>query len=274
MRSVVVTGATSGIGRAIAVDLAGHGYHVVATARTPEKAEKLAAEAAARGHGLSTVLMDVADPQSCLDATERIAQLTDGGPWALVNNAGIAPPGAFEDIPEHTARAVLETNLLGPARMTRLVLPAMRHRGDGRVVMMSSIFGLLSAPFNGWYSASKFALEALSDALRVELTGTGVRVSLIEPGFVDTPMISGVLESFPEDSRYGSSYVAARRLVAAAPSPGPEAVARVVRHALDANTPRRRYLVGPTATMTRLLRLLPAAALDRAAAAAARLGKD
>jgi NAD(P)-dependent dehydrogenase (short-subunit alcohol dehydrogenase family) len=274
MRSVVVTGASSGIGRAIALDLAGHGYHVIATARTPEKAEKLAAEAAAEGNDLSTVLLDVTDPRSCQDAADHIARLTDGGPWALVNNAGIATPGAFEDVPEDVARAVLETNLLGAARMTRLVLPAMRRRGDGRVVMMSSIFGLVSAPFNGWYSASKFALEALSDALRVELTGTGVRVSLIEPGFIDTPMISGVLESFPDDSRYTDGYIAARRLVASAPSPGPDAVARVVRRALNADTPRRRYLVGPTATMTRLIRLLPAAVLDRASAAAARLGKD
>ncbi|MFI2200280.1 SDR family oxidoreductase [Streptomyces sp. NPDC020192] len=197
MRSVVVTGASSGIGRATALDLAAHGFEVIATARTTEKAGKLTAAARERGTALRTVLLDVTDPHSCQDAVTEIDELTGGGPWALVNNAGIAVPGAFEDVSDSDARAVLETNLLGVARMTRLVLPGMRRRGNGRIVQMSSVGGLVSLPLNGWYCASKHGVEALSDAVRRETASAGIRVSLVEPGFIDTPMVSRALAGFP-----------------------------------------------------------------------------
>ncbi|MEV7394283.1 SDR family oxidoreductase [Streptomyces sp. NPDC091215] len=263
MRTVAVTGATSGIGRAIALDLAAHGFHVIATARDPEKAEKLSARAAEADLTLSTVMLDVTDPASCQDAVTRIDELTEGGAWALVNNAGIARAGAVEDVSEHDARAVLETNLIGAARMTRLVLPGMRRRGQGRIVQMSSLGGLVSVPFNAWYCAGKHALETLTDSLRMETAGSGIHVTLIEPGFIDTPMLSDALEHFPASAHHPGVHDAVRGLVAWMKPPGPETVARVVRRALTATSPRRRYRVGPAATLAPLARCAPAALTDR-----------
>ncbi|GHE43962.1 hypothetical protein GCM10018785_11920 [Streptomyces longispororuber] len=262
MRSVVVTGATSGIGRTTALDLAAHEFRVIATARSAEKADELVTAAQARGVELSTVLLDVTDPGSCRDAVTEINELTGGGPWALVNNAGIAVPGAFEDVSESDARAVLETNLLGVARMTRLVLPGMRRRGTGRIVQMSSAGGLVSVPLNGWYCASKHALEALTDALRRELAATGVRVSLVEPGFIDTPMLSKALSTLPAGSRFEDAHATVRRAIVMRSPPGPDVVARAVRRALRARAPRRRYRVGVEAVAARAAFLLPSAALD------------
>lgn len=272
MKSVVVTGATSGIGRATALDLAAHGYQVIATARDADKAEKLLATAAERGHSLRTVLLDVSDARSCTDAVAEIAEQTDSSPWALVNNAGCAHAGAFEDVGEAAARAILEVNLLGAARMTRLLLPAMRHQGGGRIIQMSSVGGLLAVPLNGWYCASKHALEALTDALRVETAASGIRCSLIEPGLIDTPMLSAGLTDMSTDSRYADNYRAARRLVTTASPTAPEAVARTVRRALDARSPRRRYRVGRAAPSAPFMRLLPSGLVDRMACRALGLG--
>lgn len=265
MKSVVVTGATSGIGRATALDLAAHGYQVVGTARDTDKAEKLLACAAERGLSLRVVLLDVTDTRSCTEAVAEIAEQTGGGPWALVNNAGRAHAGAFEDVGEDAARAVLEVNLLGAARVTRLMLPAMRRRGGGRIVHMSSVGGLLAVPFNGWYCASKHALEALTDTLRMEIAGSGISCSLIEPGFIDTPMLSGGLAGLPAESRYADGYSAARRFVTTAAPTAPEAVARTVRRALDARSPRRRYRVGRAASSVPFIRLLPTGLVDHLA---------
>ncbi|MGW2746055.1 SDR family oxidoreductase [Streptomyces sp. NPDC001450] len=273
MKTVVVTGATSGIGKATALDLAARRFRVIGTARTSDKAEKLTAAAAELGLTVHTVLLDVTDLLSCQDAVAEIDELSDGGPWALVNNAGIAPVGAFEDVPEADARDVLEVNLLGAARMTRLVLPGMRRRGEGRIVQMSSLGALVSVPFNGWYCASAHALEALTDSLRMEIAGSGVRACLIEPGFIDTPMLSRGLAGFPADSRYVPGYMAARRLIASWSPPGPETVARTVRRALLAQKPRRRYRVGPGAVPAPLFRLAPAAVTDLVIRSALRLNK-
>ncbi|MCS0638608.1 SDR family oxidoreductase [Streptomyces sp. LP05-1] len=273
MRSVVITGATSGIGKAAALGLAAHGFQVIGTARTTEKADKLTAAAAESGHRVRAVLLDVTDPGSCQDAVAEIAELTGGGPWALVNNAGLAVGGAFEDVSEADARAVLETNLLGVARMTRLVLPSMRRRGEGRIVQMSSVAGLIATPLNGWYSAGKYALEALTDVLRREIAASGIRVSLIEPGFIDTPMLSEGIARLPAHTRYAEAYEAAGRLIARRRPLGPDAVARTVRRALTAPNPRRRYSVGHEARMARLSRLLPPATVDVTMRACLRLNR-
>ncbi|MFF2625120.1 SDR family oxidoreductase [Kitasatospora griseola] len=263
MRTVVVTGATSGIGRATALDLAAHGFRVIATARTAEKAGKLTAAAAEAGLDLRTVLLDVTDPASCQDAFAEIDEQTGGGPWALVNNAGVLVPGAVEDVAEADARRVLEVNLLGAARLTRLVLPGMTRRGGGRIVQISSVAGRVSTPFNGWYCASKHALEALTDALRCEVAARGVRVSLIEPGCVDTPMFTDARAvPTPADSVHATAYAATRRLLALHRPLPPDRVARTVRRALLARRPRARYGVGPEAAVTPLTRLAPAAVAD------------
>ncbi|MFD7643439.1 SDR family oxidoreductase [Kitasatospora sp. NPDC059795] len=272
MRTVVVTGATSGIGRATALDLAAHGFRVVATARTGEKAAKLTAAAAEAGLELRTVLLDVTDPGSCQDAVAEIDEQTGGGPWALVNNAGVAAPGAVEDVAEADARQVLEVNLLGAARLTRLVLPGMARRGGGRIVQISSVAGRVATPLNGWYCASKHALEALTDALRCEVAARGIRVSLVEPGCVDTPLLTGALAvPTPADSVHGAARAATRRLLALHRPVPPERVARAVRRALLAPRPRRRYGVGPEAAVAPLVRLAPAAVADTVVRAVLRI---
>lgn len=244
-RSVVVTGANSGIGRATALELARGGYDVIGTVRSEEKAAALTADADVRGLVLRTVLCDVADADSTGRAFARIAELTGGGPWAVVNNAGYAQPGAVEDVDDDAARAQLEVNLVAPARIARLVLPAMRARGEGRIVNVSSVAGRVSAPLSGWYTASKHGLEALTDALRMEVADFGVRVTLIEPGGFGTDIWEGARETLPASSAYAGAYARADAAIARAGAlPDPVWVARVIRFALTTPLPQARYLVG------------------------------
>ncbi len=203
-KSVVVTGANSGIGLATAVELAQAGYDVIGTVRSADKAERLRGAAAERGVQVRTVELDVADDASTREGFARIGRMTTGGPWAVVNNAGAVQPGAVEDVPLDDARAQLEVNLLAPARIAQLVLPAMRTRGDGRIVNVSSVAGRVSAPLSGWYCASKAGLEALSDALRMEVAQFGVRVVLIEPGGFGTAIWERSADRWPD--RPGSPY--------------------------------------------------------------------
>src|SRR3954469_22013582 len=148
-RTVVVTGANSGIGLATALELAGAGYDVIGTARSADKAEVLHDAAAERDLNIRTVLLDVADPESTAKGFAEIEGMTDI--WAVVNNAGFAQAGAIEDVDHEAARYQLEVNLLAPARIARIVLPGMRGRGEGRIVNMSSVAGRISLPLMGWY---------------------------------------------------------------------------------------------------------------------------
>jgi NAD(P)-dependent dehydrogenase (short-subunit alcohol dehydrogenase family) len=267
-RSVVVTGATSGIGLAAALDLAGAGYDVIGTARSEQKAAGLRDAAERCGVGVRTVVLDVADAESTVRGFTRIAHLTDGGPWAVVNNAGFAQPGAVEDVDDDQARLQLETNVLGPARIARLVLPAMRQRRDGRIVNVSSMSGRISSPFLGWYCASKHALESLTDALRMEVAGFGVKVVLVEPGSLDTSIWEKGVAALPPDrhSAYRDSYAHADRMLRRAKTlPPPDAAARTIRTALASPKPRARYMVGADArTGTALDAVLPTALTDYA----------
>src|SRR2546423_2164605 len=154
-RTVVVTGANSGIGLVTALELADAGYDVIGTARTEAKAAILHDAAAERGLAVDTVLLDVADAESTAKGFAEIDALTDGGPWAVVNNAGLAQAGSIEDVDDDEVRYQLEVNLVAPARIARLVLPGMRERGDGRIVNISSIAGRMSLPLMGWYCACK-----------------------------------------------------------------------------------------------------------------------
>ena len=245
--SVVVTGANRGIGLATALELAAAGYEVIGTARSRDKAKALLGAAAARGLTLRSVLLDVADAASTERGFAEIAELTGGGPWAVVNNAGFAQAGTIEDVDDAALHHQLEVNLVAPARIARLVLPAMRERGEGRIVNMSSIAGRLSLPLLGWYCAAKHALEAVTDALRMEVAQYGVKVVLIEPGSIGTGIWEGA--HYPDraaTSEYGAAYRHARTAAARLEPlmPDPWWVARTVRIALTSPRPLARYLVG------------------------------
>jgi NAD(P)-dependent dehydrogenase (short-subunit alcohol dehydrogenase family) len=248
--SVLITGANSGIGLVTALELAGAGWDVIGTARTAEKAARLTDLAGEKGLEVRTVLCDVDDPVSCAKAVDEAEGLT-GGLHALVNNAGFAQSGAVEDISDEQVHAQLETNLVAPIRLARLVLPGMRERGDGRIVNISSVAGRLSTPLLGWYCASKHALEAVTDALRMEVEGDGIKVSLVEPGMFATDVWSATRSGgFPEAStpRYAAAYARGEALGARSHKlPDPVWVARTIRIALSNPVPLARYVVGADA---------------------------
>jgi len=261
-RTVLTTGANSGVGLATVVHLARLGFHSVGSVRSRAKAAKVAEASEKAAVTVETVVLDVTDAERCCAVVERLR------PWALVNNAGYSGVGAIEDVTDEEARHQLETMVVAPMRLARLALPWMRSAGQGRVVNVSSIYGLTTTPFSGWYQASKHALEAASDALRVEVARDGIKVILIEPGGVKTQ----IWEEMEEDlgRRAASSYQAQYRRVRALLAPyralmaGPETVARVIGKALTADAPRARYLVGRDASGVAVVQcLIPTGVKDR-----------
>jgi NAD(P)-dependent dehydrogenase (short-subunit alcohol dehydrogenase family) len=264
--SVVVTGANRGIGLETALELAAAGYDVIGTARSRRRAQALHDAAEARGLTVRSVLLDVADAASTERGFAEVAELTRGGPWAVVNNAGFAQAGTIADVDDAAVRHQLEVNLVAPARIARLVLPAMRRRGGGRIVNVSSIAGRLSLPLLGWYCASKHGLEAMTDALRMEVARYGVKVVLIEPGSFATGIWDGA--RYPEQAgagEYAAAYRQARSTTArlAPLMPRPKWVARTVRTALASPHPRARYLIGVDAVGGVVVeRLAPTAVSD------------
>ncbi len=265
-KSVVVTGANSGIGLATALELAKAGYAVFGTVRDESKAVRLRKAAWDAGTSLTAVVCDVGDADSCERGFADIAAQTGGGPWAVVNNAGYAQGGAIEDVTDELAREQLEINLIAPARVARLVLPTMRQRGDGVIVNISSVGGRTTMPLLGWYCASKHGLEALSNALRVEVAQFGIRVVLIEPGAFGTDIWAGGRERLPSvaSSAYAAAYQRADSITAGASRmPGPVWVARTIRMALANPVPLARYLVGVDAVaFTATERLVPTLVTD------------
>jgi NAD(P)-dependent dehydrogenase (short-subunit alcohol dehydrogenase family) len=241
-RTVLTTGANSGIGLACALELARRGFRSVGSVRSEAKAEIVRRAAAEAGVQVDTVLLDVTDAERGEEVVEDLDL------YGLVNNAGYGVTGAIEDVEDDEARAVLETMVLAPMRLARAALPGMRERGDGRIVNISSIYGRATTPLTGWYQGSKHALEALSDALRIEVASSGVKVVLVEPGGFRT----GIWEELERDvekragSRYGSAYRRAMSLTRlSAPVMGdPATVAKVVAGAVASRSPRARYLVG------------------------------
>ncbi len=264
--SVVVTGANRGIGLETALELAAAGYDVIGTARSRRRAQALHDAAEARGLAVRSVLLDVADAASTERGFAEVAELTRGGPWAVVNNAGFAQAGTIADVDDAAVRHQLEVNLVAPARIARLVLPAMRRRGGGRIVNVSSIAGRLSLPLLGWYCASKHGLEAMTDSLRMEVARYGVKVVLIEPGSFATGIWDGA--RYPEQAgagEYAAAYRQARSTTArlAPLMPRPKWVARTVRTALASPHPRARYLIGVDAVGGVVVeRLAPTAVSD------------
>ncbi len=243
----MVTGATSGIGRTVALHLARGGYQVVATARTAAKAHGLQDDARKAGVVIDTVVLDVADALSCEHAVEEALHLAHGRLTALVNNAGTAIGAALEDSGDDEARELFEVNLFGPLRLARLVLPGMRAQRYGRIINISSVAGRVPVPLLGLYSASKSALESSTEVLRMECAGWGVHAVVVAPGSFATGIwergfstITGIGES-----PYSPGYRRASRLVSATSRlPEPRPVARTVERVLRARRPRARYLAG------------------------------
>jgi NAD(P)-dependent dehydrogenase (short-subunit alcohol dehydrogenase family) len=261
--TVLTTGANSGIGLAAVLEIARRGYRSVGSVRSEAKADAVRKAAADAGVEVETVLLDVTDAGRC---EEVVAEL--GPIYGIVNNAGYGITGAVEDVPEDEARAVLETMVVAPMRLARLALPSMRERGAGRIVNVSSIMGRTTTPLTGWYQASKHALEAVSDALRIEVAGAGVKVVLVEPGGFKT----GIWEELERDiakrgdSRFGSAYRRSQQMMKLAePVMGdPAQVAKVVANVLSSRAPRARYLVGVDANVLALTdRFTPTALKDR-----------
>ena len=269
-KSILITGCSSGIGLATARLLQARGHHVIASARKPADVARL------RDQGLTSVALDVASPDSITAALSEALDHTNGRLDALFNNAGFAVTGAVEDVSRDVLRLQLETNLLGAHDLITRVLPLMRHQGSGRIIQCSSLLGLVALPFRGPYSASKYALEALSDCLRLELRGTGVYVSLIEPGPILTRFRANALALFEQHidvehsahrGKYQRTLQRLRSEGAAVPfTLGPEAVAKKAAHALESRRPKARYPVTlPTYALTFLRRILPTRALDAVA---------
>jgi NAD(P)-dependent dehydrogenase (short-subunit alcohol dehydrogenase family) len=249
-RSVLVTGANSGIGLQAVLTLSRRGFHAIGSVRSEAKAEVVAKAAAEAGVDVDTVQLDVTDAEACEEVLSGLEL------FGLVNNAGYGVTGAVEDVDDEEARALLETMVVAPMRLSRLALPGMRDRGEGRIVNISSIAGLATAPLAGWYTAAKHALEALSDALRVEVASSGVRVVLVEPGGFKTNIWEDMDRDIANrgDSRYRAAYERSKRAMQLGePLMGdPGQVAGVIARALTARVPRARYIVGIDAQMLAL----------------------
>ncbi len=249
---VLITGCSSGIGREVAHDLLSRGHVVWATARRLETLDDLAAA------GARVLALDVTDEASMVSAVEAV-EAEHGRVGTLVNNAGYGEYGAVEEVAIEAVRRQFETNVFGLARLVQLVLPGMRAAGRGRVVNIGSMGGLMTFPAGGYYHATKYAVEALSDALRVEVAQFGVDVVLVEPGMIRTAFgatAAGTLaHTGPAPGADGSPYAALRRNVDRAMAQNyrgplavaPARVARVVRRAVESRRPRTRYLITPAA---------------------------
>ena len=265
-KSILITGCSSGIGYAAAHTLQSRGWHVIASARDAADVERLKAE------GLTAVQLDLASPDSVYMAVDWVLKHTGGRLDALFNNGAYAIPGALEDISRNALACQLDHALLGWHDLTVRLLPVMREQGHGRIVNNSSVLGLAAMRYRGAYSATKFALEGLSDVLRLELRGSGIHVSLIEPGPIKSRFRENAHMAFRHwvdagESLHKMQYLSMiARLQSSKPQPftlGPEAVVNALIHALESPRPKARYYVTKaTWLMAIAKRLLPTAWMD------------
>ncbi|MGJ0516115.1 MAG: SDR family oxidoreductase [Methylomicrobium sp.] len=267
-KTILITGCSTGIGYTTALMLKNRGHTVIATARKTDDVMRLQAE------GFTALRLDLADSDSIRQAVEQTLELTGGKLDALFNNGAFGQPGAVEDLSREVLRFQFETNLFGTHELTNRIIPVMRKQGHGRIIYNSSVLGLVALTYRGAYNASKFALEGLADTLRLELRGTGIDISLIEPG--------PILSNFRQNSfalykrnidaqrsvhrdKYEAMEARLQKEGAAVPFTLPaEAVAEKVVHALEAKRPKIRYFVTfPTYLFGTLKRLLPHSLLDK-----------
>lgn len=250
-KSVLITGCSSGIGRACAQELHTLGYRVLAACRKPEDVERM------NQAGFTGVLLDLDSPESIIQAAAEVIRLTNNRLYGLFNNGGYGVYGPLQTLSREQLEQQFSTNLFGTHQLTMLLLPAMLPHREGRIVITSSVMGLVTTPGRGAYAASKYALEAWSDTLRMELHHSGIKVSLIEPGPIHTQFTDNVNQTCHQH-HVENPDIAARFTL------GPEAVVTKVRHAFESSQPKIRYPVTLIAhALTWLRRLLPAWALDK-----------
>jgi NAD(P)-dependent dehydrogenase (short-subunit alcohol dehydrogenase family) len=268
-KSILITGCSSGIGLCVARGLKSRGYRVFATARKARDVQQLAND------GFESLQLDLDYSASIKTAVDEILARTGGTLYALFNNGAYGQPGAVEDLSREVLRAQFETNLFGCHELTNRVLPVMRRQGHGRIIQNSSVLGFVALRYRGAYNASKYALEGLTDTLRLELAGTDIHVSLVEPGPVTSRFRENAFRAYqenidPDNSVHRDKYLAMEaRLQTKGPvvpfTLPPEAVLKKVIHALESRRPRARYYVTfPTWLFGTLKRLLSTRLLDRA----------
>ncbi|MBC7137811.1 MAG: SDR family NAD(P)-dependent oxidoreductase [Defluviimonas sp.] len=272
-RSILVTGCSSGIGHDAAHGLARAGWRVFATCRRQEDCDRLVAE------GLESLRLDYADEDSIAAALAEVLSRTGGTLDALYNNGAFACPGAVEDLPRGALREIFETNLFGVHDLTRRVIPVMRAQGHGRIINCSSVLGLVGIRWRGAYVATKFALEGLTDVLRLEMSDTPIKVILIEPGPVTTDIRRNSIPHFERwidwrgsarRGQYESSLLQRLYKDRGKPDafelPASAVTAKLLRALTAADPAPRYYVTTPTWVMGLARRLLPTRALDRVAA--------
>lgn len=266
-KTILITGCSSGIGYHCAHAMKQRGWQVFATVRTEADQHRLQAE------GLTVLLLDYCDQESIDRCVEQTLSKTGGRLDALFNNGAYGQAGAVEDLSVETLRAQFEANVFGWHELTRQLIPSMRRNGSGRIVQCSSVLGFISMKYRGAYSASKHAIEALSDTMRMELAGTGIRVILIEPGPISSRFVEHSMEAFhravdvdasAHKDVYRKRLARMQRGGASRFKLGPEAVQKRLLHALESPNPRPRYYVTtPTYVMGFLKRVLSHRALSR-----------
>jgi NAD(P)-dependent dehydrogenase (short-subunit alcohol dehydrogenase family) len=269
--AVLISGASTGIGRACAEHLDALGFAIFAGVRNQSDADSLRGGGSGR---TQPVMLDVTEPESIASALRIVEEASPAGLSGLVNNAGISVGGPLEFVAIDEWRRGLEVNFIGQVAVTQAALPALR-KARGRIVNMTSIGGRLASPFLGPYNASKYALEAVTDSLRLELRQFGVQVAAVEPGAVATPIweksrdtAEQATGAMPAEALklYGAGFAAISKFISQGERSGvpPLEVARVVEHALTATRPKTRYVVGRDARMRlALTRLLPTRVMDR-----------
>ncbi len=267
-KTILITGCSSGIGLSVAHGLKQRGYRVFATARRKDSVAQLESE------GFESLRLDLDDSASITQAVDEILNRTNGELYALFNNGAFGLPGAVEDLSRDAIRAQFETNFFGWLELTNRLLPVMRAQGCGRIIQNSSVLGFVAMPFRGAYNASKYAIEGMSDTLRLELRDTDIHVSLVEPGPILSRFRANALVALQkhidiEKSIHKERYQRVlERLKTEGPAVPftlpPEAVLKPVIHALESRKPRARYYVTfPTYLFGYLKRVLPARTLDR-----------
>jgi NAD(P)-dependent dehydrogenase (short-subunit alcohol dehydrogenase family) len=267
MQTILITGCSTGIGYRAAVMLKEQGYRVIASARKDADVARLIKE------GFETVQLDLADSASIINAVQQVIGMTDGKLDGLFNNGAFGQAGAVEDLSREVLRAQFETNLFGTHELTNLIIPLMRAQGGGRIIYNSSVLGFVAMSYRGAYNASKYALEGLVDTLRLELKGSNIHLSLIEPGPISSDFRKNAFAAYQKNidsanSVHKNTYLAMEARLQkkgpAAPFTLPaDAVVEKVIHAMQSKRPKIRYYVTfPTYLFGFLKRILPASWLD------------